>query len=239
MTQNTSRAALAQQTQTYAALDDLLAGLFSEVLTEERAEELATLPLDALEETLHSERAWCEGAQATVVFCAEASPESLSRAKADFHRLFVGPEKLLAAPWGSVYMDRRGMLFGPSEQRVKTFMTSCGFAKTSDEHEPWDHFALELAFLSQLMSQTAVALAEEDSENGQDSGPLSTVPESLKSAKEFATNFVLPWQDDFLGRVQQKAETSFYRGLAQFARGAVEEQVCWLEETYGVLAGNN
>lgn len=40
-----------------------------------------------------------------------ADPADLDR---DYHRLFVGPGKLAAPPWGSVYLDSESVLFGDS-----------------------------------------------------------------------------------------------------------------------------
>ena len=41
----------------------------------------------------------------------KTAPADLDR---DYHRLLVGPGKLAAPPWGSVYLDSESVLFGDS-----------------------------------------------------------------------------------------------------------------------------
>ena len=107
-----------EKLEAFCAVDELAARLFEKTLDDDAAAHIAQLGCDAEDDFILSSEAAREGLSRMVAFCSEASPETMARAKADFHKLFVGPQKLPSPPWGSVYLDRRGMLFGPSEQKV-------------------------------------------------------------------------------------------------------------------------
>lgn len=43
-----------------------------------------------------------------------------------YHRLFVGPRKLAAPPWGSVYLDSEAVVFGDSCLAISRWMRAQG-----------------------------------------------------------------------------------------------------------------
>ena len=66
-----------------------------------------------------------------------ADPADLDR---DYHRLFVGPGKLAAPPWGSVYLDSESVLFGDSCVALQRWMRARGIELHEGEsREPVDH----------------------------------------------------------------------------------------------------
>ena len=136
--------------------------------------------------------------------------QTLHDASADFHRLFVGPMKLVAAPWSSVYLDL-GSLFGPTALAVERVFKENGFAIPEGNHEPFDHIGYELAFIEEM--HKAAECARE-----QETDPLPY----LDRASAFVKTYVLPWMDAFLGKLSSGERTDCYRGLAELPRGLLE-----------------
>lgn len=71
---------------------------------------------------------------------------------AAYQQLFVGPQHLVAPPWGSVYTDRDCVVFGASTLELRTWMRSNGISMNTGESEPEDHLGLllqQMAFLAE------------------------------------------------------------------------------------------
>jgi len=64
--------------------------------------------------------------------------------KVDFARLFVGPYKLLAAPYGSVYLDSGRTMMGDSTLDVKNRYREAGLNTATNFKEAPDHITAEL-----------------------------------------------------------------------------------------------
>lgn len=72
-----------------------------------------------------------------------------------YHRLFVGPRKLAAPPWGSVYLDSEAVVFGDSCLAISRWMRAQGIElHEAESREPIDHIGRMLALLSWLASQS-------------------------------------------------------------------------------------
>lgn len=142
--------------------------------------------------------------------------QALHDASADFHRLFVGPMKLVAAPWSSVYLDL-GSLFSPTALAVERVFKENGFAIPEGNHEPFDHIGYELAFVEEMHKA-----AERAREQGANPLPY------LDQARAFVETYVLPWTDAFLGKLSSGARTDCYRGLAELTRGLLAIEAAFL-----------
>lgn len=110
----------------------------------------------------------------------------------EYRRLFIGPGKKAAAPWGSVYTDKDQVVFGESTLQLRDWLREHGISINSGESdEPEDHIGTLLVLLSWL--------AEEQ-------------PEALT---EFLQMHLLPWAPHFLEEMQESAEHPFFEGLAE------------------------
>jgi TorA maturation chaperone TorD len=69
------------------------------------------------------------------------SPDDLECA---FNRLFVGPGKVAAPPYASIYLDSDHRLMGDATRRVAAIYDAIGLASPSPGSLPDDHLALEL-----------------------------------------------------------------------------------------------
>ncbi|AMO48957.1 Anaerobic dehydrogenase TorD [Enterobacter sp. FY-07] len=110
---------------------------------------------------------------------------------ADYNALFVG-EECRVSPFRSAWVE------GATEAEIRSFLSTRGMPLTDT---PADHFGTLLLAASWLEDQSA----EDESE------ALETL---------FA-DYLLPWCDTFLGKVEAHASTPFWRTMAPLARDAI------------------
>ncbi|WP_394130848.1 molecular chaperone [Shewanella maritima] len=110
----------------------------------------------------------------------------------DFHCLFIGPGKKLVYPWGSVYTDQEGLLFGNSTQFWESFCQHNEISITPNSNEPTDHFGLMFSALSAIMS----------SEN--------TEEVKLKQISTLLKDHFSPWGEKVLNDIHSHSKTNYY-----------------------------
>ncbi|WES70131.1 molecular chaperone [Superficieibacter sp. HKU1] len=110
---------------------------------------------------------------------------------ADYNALFVGDD-CRVAPFRSAWVE------GATEGDVRAFLSARGMPLGES---PADHFGTLLLAASWLEDQSA-----EDESEAQDT---------------LFGEFLLPWCDTFLGKVEAHAQTPFWRTLAQLTREAI------------------
>lgn len=129
----------------------------------------------------------------------------------DFNRLFIGPYRLPAAPWGSVYLDSENVIFGNETLDLREWMRNNGVVLNLPEKEPEDHFGLVLLMLS-FAANNGVADDQIDA---------------------LLSHHLLSWAPRFLELFEQRAESDFYAGLARLASitlNAWAERFCVVPE---------
>lgn len=144
----------------------------------------------------------------------------IDKLKTEYTKLFVGPFKLVAPPWESVYRSKEGLLFQESTLAVREFykkfnMLPEGYPRVAD-----DSLALELDFLAKLSGRTLTALQEDKLDwvkyylNGQNvflkNHPLVWVPKFLEKMAQAPSDYLYPQMslvvDDFLKKDQKVVE---------------------------------
>lgn len=116
----------------------------------------------------------------------------------EYRRLFIGPGKKPAPPWGSVYTDHECVVFGESTLALRAWMRTHGIERISDERTPEDHIGLMLALLSTLAVQR----------------PSLVEP--------YLQEHLLTWSSHFLEELEEAAEYPFYKSLAHLTRMSLE-----------------
>ncbi len=139
--------------------------------------------------------------------------------KVDYTRLFMGPYRLLAPPYGSVYMEKNGMVMGDSTMDAKQRYREAGLNLTLKEAP--DHVAIELEFMHFLIFKEIEALAGDDMDRGID---------LLQKQKAFLQIHLGAWVAEFARNVEDNAETDFYRNLAQATQRFVLDDLNLLSE---------
>lgn len=158
-----------------AALDPVEAGQAWPFVSDERAADLLTEMVDGLKGGIEDEGlVW------------------------EYRRLFVGPARKPAPPWGSVYTDRECVVFGESTLALRRWMRENGIERTTDERTPEDHIGLMLVLLAWLAENK---------------------PELIEA---YLTDHLLTWSSHFLDQLTEAAEQVFYRALAGLAKESLE-----------------
>jgi DMSO reductase family type II enzyme chaperone len=123
----------------------------------------------------------------------------------DYSALFIGPFKLLAPPYGSVYMEEGRTLMGDSTvDAVKTYLKAG--VEMDDQHKDMpDHISVELEFMYYLITREIEAEAGQDTEG---------VERYRKAQKDFLSRHIGAWVFKFAEDMKNNAKTSFYTSLA-------------------------
>jgi len=142
-------------------------------------------------------------------FSAER-PESLL---VDYTRLFLAPNKVIASPYGSVWMSGENTLMQDSTMAVLEFYHEGGFDMDEQFRELPDHIAAELEFLYLLIFR-------------QNEGHRMGEPEALKTTTSLKKRFLEEqlglWIGPFTAAVKAGAQGGFYYELAELTHRFVK-----------------
>ena len=136
--------------------------------------------------------------------------------KTDYARLFVGPFTLLTPPYGSVYLDRERKVMGDSTVEVKRVYRKAGVDISEYFHDAPDHIAAELEFMYFLIFKEVEALGQSD---------LGRAINFLNQQRAFLRDHLFAWVPQFTEKVEEMAETEFYKNLARATRAFLEENL--------------
>lgn len=126
----------------------------------------------------------------------------------DYAALFVGPFETIAPPFGSVYLEDRPILMGPSTRDVREYYRQAGLDMAESFNGPPDHITAQLEFLAFLVA------------GGPAAGPGEAQgPGDLK--QRFLEEHLGAWVAPFTAKMEDGAKTGFYRLLAGLTRKAV------------------
>lgn len=131
-------------------------------------------------------------------------PDFLEELKAEYMHLFIGPDKLVAPPWESVYRGEDAMLFQEVTLKVRETYRGYGLLPEGYPHVADDSLALELAFMAKLAER-----ALEDLHNEDEVG-LSRL---LEGSEDFLKQHLLLWIPKFLERMHNAKSQLMYPQL--------------------------
>ena len=145
----------------------------------------------------------------------------------DFSRLFLGPYKLHAPPYGSVYLDGERQIMGDSTLEVRNKYREAGLDISTDFRNPPDHIAAELEFMYFLIFKEIQAL---------DNSDVDTTIDYLEKQRAFLREHLGAWVFDFADTIEEKAETDFYKNLARATKTFIEQNFDELSDLSAVQA---
>lgn len=148
----------------------------------------------------------------------------------DYNRLFIGPDKLLAPPWGSIYLTKERLIFQEQTLEVRNWYRRFGLELNNLYHEPDDHIGLELSFLAHLAQLALQALKNQDA---------VALDNLLHDQHDFLIAHPLRWASMWCDLVDQHAQTDFNRGIALLANGALKEAELMLEQILAEAPGGD
>ncbi len=128
----------------------------------------------------------------------------------DFSKLFIGPYKLLAPPYGSVYLEGTNSVMGKSTVDALIRYKQEGVSVRMKEAP--DHIAIELEFMFFLISKEIEGLRDSD---------LGNAEAYQKKQKDFLEVHLGTWIQQFTEKVETQAQTRFYKDLARSTRDFV------------------
>jgi TorA maturation chaperone TorD len=136
--------------------------------------------------------------------------------KIDYTRLFVGPFKLLAPPYGSFYLEDK-KLMGDSTIDVKKCYDDEGLDIVIKDAP--DHIIMELEFLYYLVAKQIEATKD---------GNLQMLQTCQQKQYSFLQVHLGRWLPAFAENIQKNAQTEFYGDLARLTETFVQEdlEVC-------------
>lgn len=117
--------------------------------------------------------------------------------------LFIGPFELTAAPYGSVYIEKKRTVMGESTVNVAGYYQEAGLSV--DVKEVPDHIAIELEFMHYLCIKEAAAARDNQIQDAQ---------QLREQQRVFYFNALKPWTREFCEAMRAGTENGFYRNLA-------------------------
>lgn len=128
------------------------------------------------------------------------------RLSSEYTKLFIGPGKLPAPPWESVFVSRDGILFTEQTLAVREAYRAWGLQAVKCRQEPDDHLATELDFMSTLAART---------EESFQSGDKEACRALLVAQGDFLAKHLLAWIGDFSARMNEvDGISAFYPSFA-------------------------
>jgi TorA maturation chaperone TorD len=134
--------------------------------------------------------------------------------KVDFSKLFVGPYKLLAAPYGSVYLEDKRQIMGDSTLDVRNRYREAGLDKAKTFKDAPDHISAELEFMYYLIFKEIEAFANSD---------IETAIDFIQRQKSFLKDHLMAWVPAFANCIMENAENPFYPNLAKATTAFLKE----------------
>lgn len=123
----------------------------------------------------------------------------------EFSRLFLGPFKLLAPPYGSVYLESGRQVMGDSTMDAKKRYQEAGLSMSDRLKEAPDHIAIELEFMYYLIFREIEAFTNLDE---------TSVSTFWQAQRSFLNDHIGAWVVPFFKAVEEHAKLDFYKNLA-------------------------
>ena len=170
------------------------------------------LPDETLLKTLEDFGKACGGFFSDLVRIAPKG-DDLERHKVDFSSLFLGPFKLLAPPYGAVYLED-GKFMSESTLAVKALYEQEGLDIVLKDAP--DHISVELEFMYYLILKEAEA---------RDNSDLNETARLHEKQGSFLQIHLGRWIPPFARNIERNAQTDFYKALGLVTRNFVMEDL--------------
>jgi putative dimethyl sulfoxide reductase chaperone len=141
----------------------------------------------------------------TPSFPSNENNEGLTSLAVAYTRLFLGPPGIPAPPYASYYLDKTGMVMGPSVVEISRIYQSAGLNVDDDFDEMPDHIAVMLEFLYVLLFMEARAALEKNHEE---------VIKFKNTRHRFLNDYMRPWIPGFCEKIGEADVHPFYNDLA-------------------------
>lgn len=137
--------------------------------------------------------------------------EGHDRLLLDYTRLFLGPNQIIAKPYGSIWLEGGNTVMGESTMAALKLYEEGGFDMSEAFREVPDHIAVELEFLYLLIFRE-----NEAHRNGE------ALQGKMDLRKRFLDRHLGRWVGPFSSAVIAGAQSAFYHRLAQLTLAFVQ-----------------
>ncbi|MBT2643459.1 molecular chaperone TorD family protein [Bacillus sp. ISL-41] len=132
--------------------------------------------------------------------------QELTNYEIEYARLFVGPFKLLAPPYSSIYLEDKWEVMGRSTQTIESFYQRGGLCVQAMHSKPADHISIQFEFMYYLNFKLI------------ETGDL----EYLELQKEFLYRILSHWIPKFNAAIQEHAELAIYKLLGNLTERFIQ-----------------
>jgi TorA maturation chaperone TorD len=157
---------------------------------------------------------------------ADNKKEALEKASSEYTRLFIGPAKLPAPPWESVYVTKERLIFQESTLRVRQCYLKYHYLPVHYRSEADDHIALELDFMYNLSHMAEAAFEE---------GKIDEVIERLKDQKAFLVDHLLVWVPQYVSILETATNHPLFKGMALILEKLLKVDLLVIDELLDTL----
>lgn len=140
--------------------------------------------------------------------------------KPEYARLFLGPKKLIAPPYESVYRSKNQCIYGEETGHVKQFYINAGMELKEKVRVPEDFIGTELEFMYWMSHRMYQAL-----QNGQE----ELAHKMAVYQYEFLMQHLLMWVPQFAKDVVEGTTMEYFRVAAAYLEEFLKEDVSFLE----------
>jgi TorA maturation chaperone TorD len=208
-----------------ASTYQFLSQVFFKELTEEAICEIEGIefPEDAQNEHLN------RGYNLVKRYFAFAESDKRTQLAVEYSRVFLAAgvftkKTTTAVPYESVFTSEEHIMMQESRDDCVARYIADGFYVNPDLHEPEDHLAFELEYMSHMSVRAAELL---------EAGEREEFLRNVARQREFIELHLLNWLPDLLVIAKDFAKLAFYLGMLEVAIGTSEEthaMLCEIEE---------
>lgn len=155
---------------------------------------------------------------------------AVERLSSEYTYLLIGPQKLPAPPWESVYLSKERLLFQESTLKVRQAYLKHNFIPAEYPRVADDHLALELDFMANLSRMAEEAYAENN---------IEKTLELLKDQESFLKEHLLAWMPEFAEKIQESPTLYLYPVMAKMLKEFLEIQLKVIKEITSVISQQN
>ena len=155
------------------------------------------------------------------------SEATLECIKSEYTNLMLGPYKLPAPPWESVYVNKVRLIFQKSTLKVRQAYLEYNLLPSEYPHVPDDHIAIELDFMLRLGQFCQESFVKSDAQR---------FHKILSDQKLFLENHILVWIYDFAEQIQQSKTHHFYPQMASLTANILQADYNIIEELEELLS---
>ncbi|MDF2789840.1 MAG: cytoplasmic chaperone TorD family protein [Neobacillus sp.] len=153
---------------------------------------------------------------------------TIDKLRGEYTNLMIGPNKLPAPPWESVYTTKERTLFQLSTLEVRRKYLKYHFLPENYPYVADDHLAIELDFMSNLAKFAIDAF---------EAGQLDEMKKVLSDQKKFLDEHLLCWTGNFSEQIQTSKTNYFYPYTAKLMDQILRTDSLILDEL--ILLMNN